>query len=1290
MKDDEQNEVIFSDEEKKLYKKYLDEYNDIYQKILILSESEFNENIKKRVEIALKSKIKNYSSNTLLKIEKYIKEEVYTPDYKLASIIKKNILNRTKREIALHYFRGEIIPHCGEDKRDDYYIHTCGERFQFFRYKINNNFPNNNLNNLNNINHHQGIHYDYILYCIKCNMIYKSSLIKFKCYTNDTEFYSKLLINNDDYSNSKNKEEIKNICHATWRKYHCNAIINDTMKCEVCDDNYLFIQDKNVLYCTNCKIKKKPLDIVWKCLICQKEFQAEAKIYNPLEYKSLKICVKDAIVNKKKAKPEYMTCKCNINIDNTRFFHKAACKGELYLGEINAQKVVVCGKCDTLGLYEGYIWTCPKCMKRFKTKKREGSVCTKLGLSESLTEKKEKDSNNNKFRNLSLSDKNIEKYNDIKSSINDINNYLNEKNNTISNDTNILNYLNDIKDKNNINKINNTHMNNSKDSKKRISNINKKRIKNPVFSRLLSNSFLIEDNSSSNYHTSNLSFSEKCIPDVRLRKYTIANSSSNTKFSSNYITGSSCKELLTKAKNESSNDTNFKSPRYIINNFKKMNNNFHIKNNFHLKTDNKNNSKGKEKDKDKDIDIGKNSQLYSTLNYTKKNDAFPINNTNQKVLSESKDKNSKCKDEELLLQNDDYNQYNTRKLSSYKKPYYSINNSFIKSLKNEYRHMNSRKSESIIYTKTKNNNKENLNLLDNLETIENNNNTLNITKNDNEKKSVENIKDKNKQGVLYSAIEATKKKYKKKNNKAKNKKYLYNNKDKNIKSENKILVKELNFADMSIKDVDSNKKINAGNINESNKKNNNNMKSNRSIKLGKNNNININININNNSTQNLNENCENMNEINSRKRMYSNSIIMNNLTINDKDNVFDSLKITQNNSAKKNKTILGNNNNMNNINSINNINTNININNINNNLHYYNKINNFNYSNSKKNNSNYPMSYKKKLNKNSESTAMESDPNTKNNKNSITCSINNSSKQINNNQNYLFNQKFTNFSEYKLIKQIGKGTFGQIFMVENNQHQCFALKKLIATNLKDIKTLEHEYQILLDIQSHGKKINLVQIYGIETKQLDPTTFVMYVLMELASTDWEKEILTRHNMNNYYSENELMTIISSLINTFAQLQKEKISHRDIKPQNILIFNDSKTYKLADFGEAKELLGDDRPTERQTLRGTELYMSPILFYALRSRQIIKYVKHNPYKSDLFSFGLCCLFAATLCFESIYDVRELRNNTAIKYIIQKYLGSRYSNVVINIICSMLDVNENSRNDFIEMEKEIKKIGY
>ena len=50
--------------------------------------------------------------------------------------------------------------------------------------------------------------------------------------------------------------------------------------------------------------------------------------------------------------------------------------------------------------------------------------------------------------------------------------------------------------------------------------------------------------------------------------------------------------------------------------------------------------------------------------------------------------------------------------------------------------------------------------------------------------------------------------------------------------------------------------------------------------------------------------------------------------------------------------------------------------------------------------------------------------------------------------------------------------------------------------------------------------------------------------------------------------------------------------------------------------------------------ELYMAPVLFQALRSKKMIKYIKHNTYKSDVFSFGLCSLFAATLCFESVYD--------------------------------------------------------
>jgi serine/threonine protein kinase len=145
----------------------------------------------------------------------------------------------------------------------------------------------------------------------------------------------------------------------------------------------------------------------------------------------------------------------------------------------------------------------------------------------------------------------------------------------------------------------------------------------------------------------------------------------------------------------------------------------------------------------------------------------------------------------------------------------------------------------------------------------------------------------------------------------------------------------------------------------------------------------------------------------------------------------------------------------------------------------------------------------------------------------------------------------------------------------------------------------------------------------------------------------------------------------------------ISHRDIKPQNVLVFYKSNEYKLADFGEAKELMKNTCYTNKQTLRGTELYMSPILFQALRSQQFLKYVHHNTFKSDVFSFGLCILFAASLCYESLYDIRELTSNFSIRIVIEKYLKRKYSSKLIDILCLMLELDEKVRCDFLELEK-------
>ena len=201
-------------------------------------------------------------------------------------------------------------------------------------------------------------------------------------------------------------------------------------------------------------------------------------------------------------------------------------------------------------------------------------------------------------------------------------------------------------------------------------------------------------------------------------------------------------------------------------------------------------------------------------------------------------------------------------------------------------------------------------------------------------------------------------------------------------------------------------------------------------------------------------------------------------------------------------------------------------------------------------------------------------------------------------------------------------------------------------------------------------------------------------MELAICDWEKEIMKRSNTKNYYNEKELILILKKLVYTFSTLQKANVSHRDIKPQNILVCSGG-VLKIADFGEAKKNINknndNDNNTIKQTIRGTELYMSPILFNSLRNNVIYKYTKHNTYKSDVFSLGYCMLLATTLSYKLLCEIREVKNMNGIKKIIQKYATKGiciYSDNYWNALYSMLELDEKNRPDFIELSKRIEDL--
>ena len=1022
MKEDKKKKKTntFNEEEEKLLKKYLDEYNDTYPKILLLNPFEFFQNIIKGVELTLKEKFNGFSPNSKSKIEEYIIEKIYPSDYKFALFIKKNIKNRTKEELSSHYFEGEILCHCEEDKCNGYYVHSCGERFQYFKYKVSNsNITNFDNNNKNSPDKAKG-QYDICLFCDKCEMIYKSNLIKFKCHLTEEEFYSKIINNNN---------ENKSFPFATWKEYHCNAVINDKMKCQICNDKLYFISSKKVL-CRKCNKEFNPLDIKYKCLVCKNTFSSEAKVFNPLEYKALKICLKEAIISKIKAKPNNLGCGCKSDINKIKFIHRKVCRGELFLGLLNNKKVVVCNKCDSIGLYDNYIWTCPICFKKFRDNKEHNEEIHEevkdIVVSPFKTKK------HNKEKSLSKTD--------IKSII----------------------YRN-IDQKENFNALNNKEKINTDE----IISIKEKNNKNLVLKK-----------------TSILKILEKKSTGLELQS-----------------------RLFTEIDNN-----------HIINIIEQNENN---------------NSSNKKKRK-------LNSICSKLINYT----PGAGNKCESKIINR--------------IPKGNFNLLKINKIDSH-------NDMEVKNLDNLFQQSMDTSGQEIKSPRKKNKNISDLSITRNLSKMH-------------KAISSKDIRNKKDDNFLYSDLIAERI-------------------NKNVKKNSVLNINNPSKTPFSSRDIISNSKNDVSSIQ---KKNNEGPIRQLFTKLKKYN-------------SQVNE-CGDSEIVKIIKNIRQHQEIKN--------------------SRKKSANFSG-------VASI-----------------------------EKEN-----FEIKRQLSKKNRP---------------IELSKNIFEKEI----NKIKMLKDFNVSDYKIIKQIGQGSYGQILLVEDTHHQKYALKKIIGSSESEIKSLKQEYQILFDIQSNLNEnktdINIVNIYGLSTKKLDPTTYVMYVLMELGNMDWENEILSRQKQKQYYSEKELMNILYALVKTLAQLQKENISHRDIKPQNILVFtnNNNKCYKLADFGEAKELISGNKPTEKQTLRGTELYMSPLLFYGLRSRKIKKYIKHNPYKSDVFSLGLCTLFAATLCFESLYDVRELQNNVSIKIVIEKYLKKRYTYKLITIINSMLDINETTRDDFIELKKEIENI--
>lgn len=176
---------------------------------------------------------------------------------------------------------------------------------------------------------------------------------------------------------------------------------------------------------------------------------------------------------------------------------------------------------------------------------------------------------------------------------------------------------------------------------------------------------------------------------------------------------------------------------------------------------------------------------------------------------------------------------------------------------------------------------------------------------------------------------------------------------------------------------------------------------------------------------------------------------------------------------------------------------------------------------------------------------------------------------------------------YNVVGLIGKGAFATVYqLATKSEGQLFAAKELekrrfIKNGVLDRK-LDNEMRIMKAV-SHQ---NIVQYVDYQ----DHVNH-MYIIMEFVPCGDLQQYMALHGP---LTEPLGKKMAAQVLDALAYLHKKQITHRDLKPDNILISNmdpDEFTVKLSDFGLSKVVKDDE--TFLKTFCGTLLYCAPEVF-------------------------------------------------------------------------------------------------
>jgi serine/threonine protein kinase/Tfp pilus assembly protein PilF len=208
---------------------------------------------------------------------------------------------------------------------------------------------------------------------------------------------------------------------------------------------------------------------------------------------------------------------------------------------------------------------------------------------------------------------------------------------------------------------------------------------------------------------------------------------------------------------------------------------------------------------------------------------------------------------------------------------------------------------------------------------------------------------------------------------------------------------------------------------------------------------------------------------------------------------------------------------------------------------------------------------------------------------------------VGNRENFRLGQSI---SHYKIIKLLGTGGMGEVYLAEDTRlHRQVALKTLSDYSSGNQENLQ---RFLREVHSASalNHPNICTIYEVNDYGGSPFIAMEYIPGETL----DKKIKTRLNPN------EVLDIALQVADALAEAHAHSIVHRDIKPANIMVTPRGQA-KVLDFGLAKKVSTESEDATQKIISqagliiGTASYMSP---EQARGAEVDA-------RSDIFSFGI-----------------------------------------------------------------------